>query len=137
MSADKLVKELADKARIAARTLVAADYKTRRNALLGIADAIIANTAAIEAANIVDIAREKSAGMSESLLDRLLLTAERIVGIANGARKVAALPDPLNQVLRERTLENGLHLKQVTVPFGVVGMVYEARPNVTVDAAVI
>ena len=137
MSADKLVKELADKARIAARTLVAADYKTRRNALLGIADAIIANSDVIEAANIVDIAREKSAGMSESLLDRLLLTAERIVGIANGARKVAALPDPLNQVLRERTLENGLHLKQVTVPFGVVGMVYEARPNVTVDAAVI
>ena len=71
------------------------------------------------------------------MLDRLLLTAERIGGIANGARKVAALPDPLNQVLRERTLENGLHLKQVTVPFGVVGMVYEARPNVTVDAAVI
>lgn len=137
MSADKLVKELADKARVAARTLVAADYKTRKNALLAIADAIIANTALIEAANSVDMAREKSAGMSQSLLDRLFLTQERIVGIATGARKVAALPDPLNQVLRERTLENGLHLKQVTVPFGVVGMVYEARPNVTVDAAVI
>ena len=137
MSADKLVKELADKARIAARTLVPADYKTRTNALLAIEDAIIANTTSIVAANSVDMAREKSAGMSESLLDRLLLTAERIGGIADGARKVAALPDPLNQVLRERTLENGLHLKQVTVPFGVVGMVYEARPNVTVDAAVI
>lgn len=137
MSSDKLVKDLADKARIAARTLVAADYKTRRNALLAIADAIVANSAVIEAANNVDMTREKSGGMADSLLDRLHLTPERIAGIANGARKVAALPDPLNQVLRERTLENGLHLKQVTVPFGVVGMVYEARPNVTVDAAVI
>lgn len=137
MSSDKLLKDLADKARIAARTLVAADYKTRRNALLAIADAIVANSAVIEAANNVDMTREKSGGMADSLLDRLHLTPERIAGIANGARKVAALPDPLNQVLRERTLENGLHLKQVTVPFGVVGMVYEARPNVTVDAAVI
>ena len=137
MSADKLVKELADKARIAARTLASSDYKTRTKALLEIADAIVANAASIAAANSVDMAREKSGGMSEALLDRLLLTPERIIGIANGVRKVAALPDPLHQVLRERTLENGLHLKQVTVPFGVVGMVYEARPNVTVDAAVI
>ena len=75
--------------------------------------------------------------MVSSLVDRLLLTSERIDGIAHAARKVSALPDPLHQTLRERTLENGLHLHQVSVPFGVVGMVYEARPNVTVDAAVI
>jgi len=67
----------------------------------------------------------------------LLLTAERVKGIASGARQVAALEDPLGNVLRERTLPNGLHLKQISVPFGVIGMVYEARPNVTVDAAVI
>ena len=75
--------------------------------------------------------------MHSQLQDRLLLTAERVKGIANGARQVAALEDPLGNVLRERTLPNGLHLKQISVPFGVIGMVYEARPNVTVDAAVI
>jgi len=69
--------------------------------------------------------------------DRLLLTPERVSGIADGARQVSKLADPLGKTLRESTLPNGLHLKQVTVPFGVVGMVYEARPNVTVDAAVI
>jgi glutamate-5-semialdehyde dehydrogenase len=70
-------------------------------------------------------------------LDRLLLNDARIKGIANGARQVANLSDPLGNTLRERTLPNGLHLRQITVPFGVIGMVYEARPNVTVDAAVI
>jgi glutamate-5-semialdehyde dehydrogenase len=75
--------------------------------------------------------------MHPQLQDRLLLTAERVKGIASGARQVAALEDPLGNVLRERTLPNGLHLKQISVPFGVIGMVYEARPNVTVDAAVI
>jgi glutamate-5-semialdehyde dehydrogenase len=81
--------------------------------------------------------RGKSSGLNSQLLDRLMLNESRIQGIAGGARKVAALPNPLGNVLRERTLENGLKLTQVSVPFGVVGMVYEARPNVTVDAAVI
>ena len=81
--------------------------------------------------------RGESSGMQSSMLDRLLLTSERIHGMAEGARAVAALPDPLNRTLNERTLPNGLMLKQISVPFGVVGMVYEARPNVTVDAAAI
>jgi glutamate-5-semialdehyde dehydrogenase len=91
----------------------------------------------ILAANDLDIQRGKANGLNSSLLDRLALNPERIKDIASGARQVAALDDPLGIVLRQRTLSNGLKLTQVTVPFGVIGMVYEARPNVTVDAAVI
>ncbi|CAB4869213.1 unannotated protein [freshwater metagenome] len=79
----------------------------------------------------------KASGMNQSLQDRLLLTKTRVLSMANAAREITKLPDPLNRILVDRNLENGLNLKQKSVPFGVVGMVYEARPNVTVDAAVI
>ena len=137
MSATTTVAELADRARLAARTLTTACGAERSAALNAIADEIDARSAEILAANKVDIDRGIAEGMHLQLQDRLLLTAERVKGIANGARQVAALEDPLGNVLRERTLPNGLHLKQISVPFGVIGMVYEARPNVTVDAAVI
>jgi glutamate-5-semialdehyde dehydrogenase len=137
MSATKTVASLADLARTAARTLTTASGAERKAALNAIAAEIEARSAEIVAANKIDIDRGIADGMHPQLQDRLLLTAERIKGIANGARQVAALEDPLGNVLRERTLPNGLHLKQISVPFGVVGMVYEARPNVTVDAAVI
>ena len=137
MSATSTVAELADRARLAARTLITASGAERRAALNAIAAEIEARSAEIVAANKIDIDRGIAEGMHPQLQDRLLLTAERIKGIANGARQVAALEDPLGNVLRERTLPNGLHLKQISVPFGVIGMVYEARPNVTVDAAVI
>ena len=137
MSNDKLIADLADTARKAARTLVAATYEERKSALLAIADALLARQSEIIAANAEDMERGKSSGLNSQLLDRLMLNESRIQGIAGGARKVAALPNPLGNVLRERTLESGLKLTQVSVPFGVVGMVYEARPNVTVDAAVI
>ena len=137
MSATTQVAALADLARTAARTLTTASGAERRAALNAIAAEIEARSAEIVAANKIDIDRGIAEGMHPQLQDRLLLTAERIKGIANGARQVAALEDPLGNVLRERTLPNGLHLKQISVPFGVVGMVYEARPNVTVDAAVI
>ena len=137
MSATTTVAALADLARAAARTLTVATGAQRAAALNAIADEIEARSADILTANKVDIDRGIAEGMHPQLQDRLLLTAERIKGIANGARQVAALEDPLGNVLRERTLPNGLHLKQISVPFGVVGMVYEARPNVTVDAAVI
>jgi glutamate-5-semialdehyde dehydrogenase len=137
MSATKTVASLADLARTAARTLTTASGAERKAALNVIAAEIEARSAEIVAANKIDIDRGIADGMHPQLQDRLLLTAERIKGIANGARQVAALEDPLGNVLRERTLPNGLHLKQISVPFGVVGMVYEARPNVTVDAAVI
>ena len=137
MSATTQVAALADLARAAARTLTTASGAERRAALNAIAAEIEARSAEIVAANKIDIDRGIAEGMHPQLQDRLLLTAERIKGIANGARQVADLEDPLGNVLRERTLPNGLHLKQISVPFGVVGMVYEARPNVTVDAAVI
>ena len=137
MSATTTVAALADLARTAARTLTTATGAERAAALNAIADVIESRSAEILAANTVDIDRGIAEGMHPQLQDRLLLTAERIKGIANGARQVAALEDPLGNVLRERTLPNGLHLKQISVPFGVIGMVYEARPNVTVDAAVI
>ena len=137
MSATTTVAALADLARTAARTLTVATGAERAAALNAIADEIEACSAEILAANKVDIDRGIAEGMHPQLQDRLLLTAERVKGIASGARQVAALEDPLGNVLRERTLPNGLHLKQISVPFGVIGMVYEARPNVTVDAAVI
>jgi len=137
MSATTIVAELADRARMAARTLSVATGAERKAALNAIADEIDARSAEILAANKIDIDRGVAEGMHPQLQDRLLLTAERVAGIANGARQVAALEDPLGNVLRERTLPNGLNLKQISVPFGVIGMVYEARPNVTVDAAVI
>jgi glutamate-5-semialdehyde dehydrogenase len=137
MSNDQLVADLADRARKASKTLITAGYSKRQGVLLAIADALEANMNEILAANDLDIQRGKANGLNSSLLDRLALNPERIKDISSGARQVAALDDPLGIVLRQRTLSNGLKLTQVTVPFGVIGMVYEARPNVTVDAAVI
>lgn len=137
MDAQSLVNQMADTARLAARTLVSASYAERQAALNLIADQIEAKAFEIQEANQSDMERGKRDGLNSQLLDRLLLNDARIKGIANGARQVAALADPLGITLRERTLPNGLHLRQVSVPFGVIGMVYEARPNVTVDAAVI
>jgi glutamate-5-semialdehyde dehydrogenase len=109
----------------------------RKAALYKIAEAIESRSAEILKANAEDIARAQAEDMHPQMQDRLLLNESRVAGIANGARLVADLPDPLGQVLRHSTLPNGLDLKQISVPFGVIGMVYEARPNVTVDAAVI
>ena len=137
MDATAIVRGLALTARTAARTLVVASGDQRRQALLAIADEIDARTEEIILANSRDIERAKADSMHPQMQDRLLLTRERIAGIAHGARQVAALEDPLGRVLKKSTLANGLELEQISVPFGVVGMVYEARPNVTVDAAVI
>ena len=137
MSNDQLIAELATVARKAAQTLRGSSYEVRKKNLLAIAEEIDASREEILAANNEDVTRERAAGLSESLLDRLLLNDSRIDGIIGGIKKVAALSDPLGRVINSRTLENGLELTQVSVPFGVVGMIYEARPNVTVDAAVI
>lgn len=128
---------MADTARAAARTLNVATGPERSAALNAIADAILARSAEIIAANEEDMVRARAAQINSSLLDRLLLTPARVEGMANGARQVSMLPDPLGITLRHSTLPNGINLQQITVPFGVIGMVYEARPNVTVDAAVI
>jgi glutamate-5-semialdehyde dehydrogenase len=137
MDAVEIVSGLALKARTAARTLSTATGAERKAALYAIAAAIESRSAEILKANSEDIARAKSEDMHPQMQDRLLLTESRVASMANGTRLVADLPDPLGQVLRQSTLPNGLDLKQISVPFGVIGMVYEARPNVTVDAAVI
>jgi glutamate-5-semialdehyde dehydrogenase len=137
MNPQELINVLADKARIAGKTLSVSSGGERKTALEVIADAIESRSAEIVAANEKDMEAGRASGLNSSLLDRLLLTPERIKGIAGGARQVSQLPDPLGITLRKSTLPNGLELEQISVPFGVIGMVYEARPNVTVDAAVI
>ena len=137
MSAETIVADLATRARKAARTLSTATGAERKAALDLIAQAIESRSAEILAANELDMANARTENMHPQMQDRLLLTADRIKAIAGGARQVAALADPLGQTLRQSTLPNGLELQQISVPFGVIGMVYEARPNVTVDAAVI
>jgi len=137
MEATSMIAEFAKRARVAARTLANSTAEQRNQVLLNIADELEKNLDLILTANQQDMAAAKAAGINESLQDRLLLTKVRITSMANAARDIAKLPDPLGRVLVERNLDNGLNLKQKSVPFGVVGMVYEARPNVTVDAAVI
>jgi glutamate-5-semialdehyde dehydrogenase len=125
------------RAREAARELATASGATKTAALLAVADALVAATDRIVAANAEDLHRGRAEGLAESLLDRLRLDPTRIAAIADAVRHVAALPDPVGEVVRGSTLPNGLRLRQVRVPMGVVGMIYEARPNVTVDAAVL
>ncbi len=137
MDAKVLISELADSARAAGRTLSASTGEARKSALNVIADAIDARSAEILAATEKDMEAGRASALNSSLLDRLLLTPDRVKAIAGGARQVSQLPDPLGNTLRKSTLPNGIELEQITVPFGVIGMVYEARPNVTVDAAVI
>ncbi|GED98422.1 glutamate-5-semialdehyde dehydrogenase [Gordonia crocea] len=125
---------LATAAKAASRSLATLSTAQKNTVLVAAAEAIEAASATIVAANDADIAAAEAAGTEASLLDRLRLTPERVTGIAAGLRQVAALADPVGEVLAGRTLANGLTLRQVRVPLGVVGIVYEARPNVTVDA---
>lgn len=116
-------------------TLAAASSADKNKALAAIADALEANIAVIQAANDLDLANGRNSGMSQSLLDRLALSEDRIRGIANGVREVIALPDPVGVVEKGSVRPNGLVIESVRVPLGTIGMIYEARPNVTVDAA--
>ncbi|MDD3164985.1 MAG: glutamate-5-semialdehyde dehydrogenase [Oscillospiraceae bacterium] len=124
-------------AKAASRSLAIAGTGTKNQALCAIADALEQRTAEILSANARDLAAARDAGMRESLLDRLLLNPARISAIAAGVRAVAALPDPIGVTSGMRVLPNGLTVGKKTVPLGVVGIIYEARPNVTVDAAVL
>ena len=137
MDATTIIAEIATKAANASTTLSTSTRQERDLVLTKIAEGLEKNSDLILKANQIDMQNAKTAGISQSLQDRLLLTTKRIMDMAAGAREIAKLPDPLGRVLIERNLDNGLNLKQLSVPFGVVGMVYEARPNVTVDAAVI
>jgi glutamate-5-semialdehyde dehydrogenase len=129
------VRTVAARAREAAVELAPLGRAAKDAALLMMADALVDSTDAILAANARDVANGRESGLAESMIDRLELTAERVGAMAQGLREVAALPDPVGEVLRGYTQPNGLEIRQVRVPFGVVAMIYEARPNVTVDAA--
>src|SRR3954449_12360470 len=122
-------------AREAARRLAVMGSGAKDAALGRIADALEARTPEILEANARDLDAGRENGLSVALLDRLALTEARIRGIADGARAIAALPDPVGEVVDGGRLENGLEVRKVRVPLGVIAVVYEARPNVTIDAA--
>jgi glutamate-5-semialdehyde dehydrogenase len=129
------VRAVALRAREASYELALATRATKDAALLAMAAALLDRSGEILAANAEDVARAQDGGTPANIVDRLRLTQERLAGMAQGLRDVAGLPDPVGEVVRGSTLANGLELRQVRVPFGVVGMIYEARPNVTADAA--
>lgn len=129
------IEELGKNAKNAAPFLADCGTKTKNAALSEIARRINQNTEAIIAANKLDIENARKNGMSESLIDRLMLDEKRVAGIVNGVDKVVALDDPIGEVMGGGELTNGLRVIQVRVPIGVIGMIYENRPNVTVDAA--
>ena len=128
------VHDAARRAREASRELALLTADRKNALLLAAADALIAAEMGILEANARDIEEQTAAGTGEAMLDRLRLSAERLEGIAGGLRQVAGLADPIGTVIRGSTRPNGLQLRQVRVPLGVVGMIYEGRPNVTVDA---
>lgn len=135
MNADLI--RLGENARRAAGALMVAAAPAKNAALEAIARTLEENAAEIFAANAEDIAAGRAAGIAPNLLDRMLLDEKRLAGIVEGVRQVAVLKDPIGEVLHAETLPNGLIVSQMRVPLGVVGMIYEARPNVTVDAAVL
>ncbi len=122
-------------AKTASRRIGLLSDESKARALRAIADAIEAAAPEVVAANDEDLRRGRQSGLSEALQDRLRLDAARVVALASAVRDIAALPDPVGRVIESRTLPNGLELTKVAVPFGVVGAIYEARPNVTVDIA--
>jgi glutamate-5-semialdehyde dehydrogenase len=135
VSIEQDVKAAAIRAREASHELALATRAAKDTALVAMAQALVAGQGAILAANADDIARAEAGGTPPNIIDRLRLDEERIEAMAQGLRDVAGLADPVGEVVRGSTLANGLELRQVRVPFGVIGMIYEARPNVTADAA--
>ena len=135
METYELVKSKAMAAKKAAAKLAVINTAVKNKALLAMAEALEKGQEAILAANALDMERAEANGMKSSMLDRLKLTPERISGMADGLRQVAGLPDPVGNVVGGSTLANGLRVTKVRVPLGVIGIIYEARPNVTADAA--
>lgn len=130
-----MLTDIGKRARLAARILARLTTTQKNTALNNLADALIADQKAILTANAQDVQAGKVAGLSASLIDRLMLNESRLADIAASLRLVANLPDPIGEVFDEGTLPNGLHVRKQRVPLGVLGVIYEARPNVTVDVA--
>jgi glutamate-5-semialdehyde dehydrogenase len=133
--ATRTVEEACERAKRASRALATADSATKDEVLERLADLLWERVDEILEANAADLADERAAGLSAALRDRLTLTADRVGAMAEGVRAIVALPDPVGEVLEHRTIEQGLDLRKVRVPLGVIAVIYEARPNVTVDCA--
>ncbi|RWD67963.1 MAG: glutamate-5-semialdehyde dehydrogenase [Mesorhizobium sp.] len=129
-----LMADIGRRARAAARPLAVASTKAKNDALLAMADAILRNEQAILEANAIDMSNGEEAGLSASFMDRLKLNPSRIKAMAEGIREIAALKDPVGDVIAEWDRPNGLHIERVRTPLGVIGVIYESRPNVTADA---
>ncbi len=130
-----MLTELGKRARLAARDLARLTTTQKNSALHHLADSLIADQKEILAANMSDIESAKTAGLSTAMIDRLMLNEARLADIAHNVRLVADLPDPVGEIFEESTQPNGLHIRKQRVPLGVIGVIYEARPNVTVDVA--
>ncbi|RWA70231.1 glutamate-5-semialdehyde dehydrogenase [Mesorhizobium sp.] len=129
-----LMAEIGRRGRAAARPLAVATTAAKNTALAAMADAILRNEQAILEANAIDMSNGEEAGLSASFMDRLKLTPSRIKAMADGIREIAALKDPVGDVIAEWDRPNGLHIERVRTPLGVIGVIYESRPNVTADA---
>jgi len=134
-TATRSVAEVCASAKRASRELAIADTDTRNAALARLAELIAERSGEILDANAADLGDDRAAGLTEALRDRLALSEDRVAAMSEGVREIAGLPDPMGEVLEERTLASGLRMRKVTVPLGVVAVIYEARPNVTVDCA--
>ena len=131
------IHEIGGAARAAARVLGSISSEAKNKALLSMADQLLAQSEAILKANALDLEAGRKNGLSEAMLDRLKLDAKRLDSMAGGIRTAAALPDPVGRILKEWKKENGLTFRKISVPIGVIGIIYESRPNVTSDAAVL
>ena len=137
MNLQEQILDLGQRARAASRALARAGAEQKNRALLAMADELVARTGALLAANEKDVAKAKADGLSGAMIDRLSLDAKRVQAMADGVRQVASLPNPVGEIIRAWTRPNGLRISKVRVPIGVVGIIYESRPNVTSDAAVL
>ncbi len=130
-----MLEQIGKQAKAAARILAGADTKQKNRALETMAAAVLSDAGAILSANAADMAAAEARGMNDTMLDRLRLTQERLEGVAQGIRDIAALPDPVGRILSDEVRPNGLRLVKTAVPIGVIAVIYEARPNVTADSA--
>lgn len=137
MTLEAQIHDYGRRARAAARALRQCSTEQKNRGLLAMADRLAAMKEEILAANAQDVAKAQADGLSAAMIDRLTLNAKRIAAMADGVRQVAALPDPVGEIIRDWTRPNGLRIQKVRVPIGVVGIIYESRPNVTCDAAVL